>query len=442
MRASSLSLRSRDSLRPNPAAEGGARRTAPPPPTGKTPCAVGRTPSATRRLLRPLAAAWSRPVVQEFQPLAACPAAVKPPKGRLQGPGWVVDNHTNFFECQGVLGGGRGRLSDPSWPLDVLPFLLMSGRAGAPPQALRKISVISLTSVDPAGYPLKGEACESMADEPEKSEERRKTELEKRVRQTGLKKKHIANLLGVHVVTFSNWLKYGNIPDDKLAILVGICLSNGVRMTPAEIRAANGFLRPRGRPSKKAVALGHYASLTHLPRKELANIPIQTNAAMRVLSQSSQTSLLPVLGRIPAGGVRRIEELAEASIEYPTAQLKRGGEHFALKVHGDSMDRLFIEDGDLAIIRKQETAKDGQVVVAALDGEVTLKVLRLRKDTATLLPESNNPAHQPIECGDRPPEIYGVLVGLLKEELPKIKTEKFARVPMVQRGARSKKVSK
>ncbi len=121
---------------------------------------------------------------------------------------------------------------------------------------------------------------------------------------------------------------------------------------------------------------------------------------------------LPLYGRIAAG--QPIEALRDTStqIEVPMA-LIGGGEHYALEVAGDSMVDAGILDGDTAIIRRMETAENGQIVVALIDGsEVTLK--RLRRRGASIALEPANPRHEiRIFPADRV-RVQGRLVALLR----------------------------
>ena len=93
--------------------------------------------------------------------------------------------------------------------------------------------------------------------------------------------------------------------------------------------------------------------------------------------------------------------------------LLNGGEHYALEVAGDSMVEAGILDGDTVIIRKDDTAENGQIVVALVDeNEVTLKRLRRRGNSIAL--EPCNVRHETrIFPADRV-KVQGKLVGLLR----------------------------
>jgi repressor LexA len=121
---------------------------------------------------------------------------------------------------------------------------------------------------------------------------------------------------------------------------------------------------------------------------------------------------LPLYGRIAAG--LPIEALRDsgAHIEVPMA-LIGSGEHYALEVAGDSMIEAGILDGDTVIIRREETAENGQIVVALIDdGEVTLKRLR-RRGSAVALEPANARYETRIVPSDRV-RVQGRLVGLLR----------------------------
>ncbi len=121
---------------------------------------------------------------------------------------------------------------------------------------------------------------------------------------------------------------------------------------------------------------------------------------------------LPLYGRIAAG--LPIEALRDttAVVEVPMALLGRG-EHFALEVAGDSMIEAGILDGDVVVIRREDQAENGQIVVALIDeAEVTLK--RIRKRGQSIALEPANPRHEiRIFPADRV-RVQGRLTGLLR----------------------------
>jgi len=122
---------------------------------------------------------------------------------------------------------------------------------------------------------------------------------------------------------------------------------------------------------------------------------------------------LPFLGKIAAG--TPIEALRDPTrhISVPPSMLGRGN-HYCLEVEGDSMIDAGILDGDTVLIRRTDTADNGSIVVALVDGqEVTLKRLRRRNDSVAL--EAANPAYETRIFGPDQVAVQGELVGLLRQ---------------------------
>jgi repressor LexA len=121
---------------------------------------------------------------------------------------------------------------------------------------------------------------------------------------------------------------------------------------------------------------------------------------------------VPLLGRVAAGQPLEISELPE-TITLPDWMIGRG-ETFVLQVKGESMIDEAIKDGDLVIVEKRDTARNGEMVIACLDGEeVTLKRLYREGDRVRLQP--SNPAMPPIIVTDREVTIKGVVIGILRK---------------------------
>ena len=122
---------------------------------------------------------------------------------------------------------------------------------------------------------------------------------------------------------------------------------------------------------------------------------------------------LPLYGRIAAGVP--IEALRDntRSVTLPQSLLG-AGEHYALEVEGDSMIEAGIHDGDVAVIRRGDTAENGNIVVALLgDEEVTLKRFRRRRDSIALEPA--NPSHETRIFGPDQVKVQGRLVCLFRQ---------------------------
>jgi len=103
---------------------------------------------------------------------------------------------------------------------------------------------------------------------------------------------------------------------------------------------------------------------------------------------------IPLLGRIAAGSPILAEENIEDYLSFPE-EMFSNGDFFALTVRGDSMIDGGIFDGDIAVIKQQNTANNGEIVAALLDDEATLKVFQKTANAIKLLPK--NEAYKPIE---------------------------------------------
>ncbi|SHH05085.1 repressor LexA [Kaistia soli DSM 19436] len=122
--------------------------------------------------------------------------------------------------------------------------------------------------------------------------------------------------------------------------------------------------------------------------------------------------IVPVMGRIAAGVPISAIQSQSHSITVPPEMLG-GGEHFALEVRGDSMIEAGILDGDTVLIRKTDSAENGDIIVALVDEEeATLK--RLRRRGASVALEAANPAYETRIFGPDRVRIQGRLVGLMR----------------------------
>jgi repressor LexA len=110
------------------------------------------------------------------------------------------------------------------------------------------------------------------------------------------------------------------------------------------------------------------------------------------LSEGPGFAYVPLLGRVQAGALTTAVEEPEGYI--PVSQERSRGELFALRVRGESMIGAGILPGDIAIVRRQSAADSGDIVVALVGDEATVKRLRLRRKRVEL--HAENPGYQPI----------------------------------------------
>jgi len=182
-----------------------------------------------------------------------------------------------------------------------------------------------------------------------------------------------------------------------------------------------GFLRRMPNRARALEVLklpeSHSPSLT--PRKQSFTPSVIQGNLGRVKPVASsndgapRAAVVPMMGRIAAGvPISAIQEHS-ANITVPP-ELLGGGEHFALEVKGDSMIDAGIFDGDTVIIRKGDTASNGDIIVALVDDEeATLKRLRRKGDSVAL--EAANPSYETRIFGPDRIRVQGRLVGLLRK---------------------------
>lgn len=134
--------------------------------------------------------------------------------------------------------------------------------------------------------------------------------------------------------------------------------------------------------------------------------------SLPVIPQFEQTddmAVVPLVGRIAAGGPITAEQSVEDIMTLPR-QIVGQGDLFMLRVQGDSMVDAAICDGDWVVVRTQNTANNGDIVAALLDDEATVKTFRQRDGHTWLLPQ--NTQYEPI-LGDNA-TIMGKVVSVLR----------------------------
>ena len=166
---------------------------------------------------------------------------------------------------------------------------------------------------------------------------------------------------------------------------------------PDSMNPSLGGRKARFEPS---VIDGNLGRVAALPQRSAAG------------GEPSRVVSIPVMGRIAAGTPIEAIQSHSHTIAVPPEMLG-AGEHFALEVRGDSMIEAGIFDGDTVLIRKQDSAGTGEIVVALVDDEeATLKRLRRRGNSVAL--EAANPAYETRIFGPDRVKVQGRLVGLLR----------------------------
>ena len=142
---------------------------------------------------------------------------------------------------------------------------------------------------------------------------------------------------------------------------------------------------------------GAHDHVKALEKKGMIRCNLNRSRAIEVISRSAEKEAflkIPVLGNVAAGQPLFAEENLDGYMTVPSNMLGKGS-YFALNVHGDSMQEAGIFNGDMAIINQQETADNGDIVVAMINDEaVTLKRFFREKNRIKL--KAENPVYPPI----------------------------------------------
>ncbi|HET7369357.1 MAG TPA: transcriptional repressor LexA [Gammaproteobacteria bacterium] len=191
-----------------------------------------------------------------------------------------------------------------------------------------------------------------------------------------------------------------------LAFIRDMMTARSLPPTRAEIAAHFGFRSPKAAEDHLR-ALARHGAIELLPG---------TSRGIRLCAEpldDDDKHSLPLIGRVAAGApLLAVEHIEDRYSVDP--RLFRPQAHYLLRVHGESMIDAGILDGDLLAVHRKAEAANGQIVVARLDDEVTVKRFRRRGDQVELLPA--NPAFEPIHVDLQHQElvIEGLSVGVIR----------------------------
>lgn len=183
-------------------------------------------------------------------------------------------------------------------------------------------------------------------------------------------------------------------------------------------------LREINKVTKKA---SPRSAVLALERLEAAGLIRRNGRRIRLVSPSLaanasvSTVNVPLVGAIAAGAPMLAKENVEAVIPVSTALARPGSRYFLLRVIGTSMNEarvsgVNIADGSIVLVRQQESADDGQIVVALINDEATVKILKRKNGVVILRPKSSDSQHMPIVLTDNC-IIQGVVVAVLPSDL-------------------------
>lgn len=181
--------------------------------------------------------------------------------------------------------------------------------------------------------------------------------------------------------------------------------NTGMPPTRAEIARELGF--------RSANAAEEH--LKALARKQVIEIVPGASRGIRVLWQdaANEEEGLPLIGQVAAGEPILAQEHVEANYKVDPAMFKPQAD-FLLRVQGESMKDIGIMDGDLLAVHKTQDVRDGQVVVARVEDDVTVK--RIERQGSTVLLHAENEAFSPIKVDltHEQMAIEGIAVGIIR----------------------------
>ncbi|MCM2680921.1 transcriptional repressor LexA [Echinimonas agarilytica] len=181
--------------------------------------------------------------------------------------------------------------------------------------------------------------------------------------------------------------------------------ATGMPPTRAEIARQLGF--------RSANAAEEH--LKALARKGVIEILAGTSRGIRILGEeaSNDESGLPLIGQVAAGEPILAQEHVESHYAVDPSMFSPKAD-FLLRVHGDSMKDIGILDGDLLAVHRTQVARNGQVVVARVEDDVTVKRLQQKGHHVTLLAENEDFAPIEVDLRTQPFNIEGLAVGVIR----------------------------
>lgn len=177
----------------------------------------------------------------------------------------------------------------------------------------------------------------------------------------------------------------------------------GMPPTRAEIAQRLGFRSPNA-------AEEH---LKALARKGVLEIVSGASRGIRLLQEEEEEEGLPLIGRVAAGEPLLAQQHIEGHYQVDPSLFKPSAD-FLLRVSGMSMKDIGIMDGDLLAVHKTQEARNGQVIVARIDDEVTVKRLKKQGNTVQLLPENSDFDPIVVDLRQQNFSIEGLAVGVIR----------------------------
>ena len=202
--------------------------------------------------------------------------------------------------------------------------------------------------------------------------------------------------------------KISNKEMEALRVIRSHLMKHGKMPSVRELMKELNYKSPRS----AAVMIQKLTEKNILEKKPDGSLRLVRYEIDEIGTPQEQTVKVPLLGTVACGLPVYAEENIEAEIAVSTKLARQPGKYYLLKAQGDSMNLRGINDGDMVLIKHQEHAENGDMVVALIDNEVTIKELKINKENVVLLPRSSNKSHMPVILS-RDFAIQGVVVSVI-----------------------------
>lgn len=176
-----------------------------------------------------------------------------------------------------------------------------------------------------------------------------------------------------------------------LRMMRDFLMKNGRMPSVRELMKAMNYKSPRS----AAVILQQLIDKKILSKKQDGSLQF-AQYEFENETDSEQTVKVPLLGAVSCGIPILAEENIEAMIAVSTKIARPTNKYFLLRATGDSMDKKGISDGDLVLVKQQSSAENGDIIVALIDDEATIKELKVNQHNVLLMPHSSSKEHTPI----------------------------------------------
>ena len=165
-------------------------------------------------------------------------------------------------------------------------------------------------------------------------------------------------------------------------------IAQGDKLTVRALQSALGYASPRS----ISVMLEQLMNKWWVYRDSRDQIQLSPS----LQRDSTAVRNIPLIGAIACGMPIFAEENIEVEIPVSTNIVTENKKYFFLRADGDSMNKKWVENGDLVLIEQTNIAHNWQIVVALINDEATLKEFQSRDESVFLIPHSTNPRHKPI----------------------------------------------